>query len=181
MLRNRILCNATWIDYLRLSYDSSGFYKRPIKHRKHTKVNELNVRERKLTSPSDIAEDFNDFFSKIGPNLAEEIGTTDCNFRQYIKKSESEFAALKAVYVRNVCHLLCQLSGSKATGVDKISSKIIKIAAPIISSSLTYIFNQAIMLCTFPNEWKIARVTPLFESGKRNLPGNNHPFLFCLS
>jgi hypothetical protein len=27
-----------------------------------------------------------------------------------------------------------------ATGIDKISSKIIKIAAPVISGSLTYIF-----------------------------------------
>ena len=52
---------------------------------------------------------------------------------------------IPAVAVHNVCHLLCQLSGSKATGVDKISSKIIKIAAPIISSSLTYIFNEAIL------------------------------------
>ena len=82
---------------------------------------------------------------------------------------------IPAVAVHNVCHLLCQLSGWKATGVDKISSKIIKISAPIISSSLTYIFNQAITLCTFPNEWKIARVMSLFKSGKRNLPGNYRP------
>jgi hypothetical protein len=37
------------------------------------------------------------------------------------------------------------LSSNKATGVDKISCKIIKIAAPAISDSLTYIFNQAII------------------------------------
>jgi hypothetical protein len=30
----------------------------------------------KLTSPNDIAEGFNTFFSNIGPNLDEKIGST---------------------------------------------------------------------------------------------------------
>ena len=88
----------------------------------------------------------------------------------------SEFTAFRPVTITQICSLLSQLiSGSKATGLDKISSKIIKIAAPIISDSLTYTFNQAIILCTFPNEWKIARVIPLFKNGHRNLPGNYRP------
>ena len=40
---------------------------------------------------------------------------------------------------------------------------------------MTYIFNQAITLCTFPHEWKIARVIPFFKNGKRSLPGNYQP------
>jgi hypothetical protein len=61
-----------------------------------------------------------------------------------------------------ICYLLYGLSGNKATGIDKISCKIIKIAVPAISDSLTLIFNQAITLSSFPNEWKIARVIPLY-------------------
>jgi hypothetical protein len=45
----------------------------------------------------------------------------------------------------------------------------------LISDSLTYIFNQAIALCIFPHEWKIARVIPLFKNGKRDLLGNCRP------
>ena len=108
----------------------------------------------------------------LGPNLAQEIGTSNSNFQQYVKGSKSEFAAFEPATVNNICHLLCQLPNSKATGEDKISSKIIKITAPIISSSLTYIFNQSITPCIFPNDWKIARITPSFKNGKQNLPGN---------
>jgi hypothetical protein len=36
-----------------------------------------------LTSPNDIAEGFNTFFSNIGPNLAEKIGSTECHFKDY--------------------------------------------------------------------------------------------------
>ena len=31
------------------------------------------------------------------------------------------------------------------------------------------------MLCTFPDEWKIARLIPLFKNGQTNLPGNYKP------
>ena len=35
---------------------------------------------------------------------------------------------------------------------------MIRMATPAIADSLTYIFNQAITLASFPDEWKIARV-----------------------
>ena len=52
---------------------------------------------------------------------------------------------------------------------------MIRMAAPAIADSLTYIFNQAITLASFPDEWKIARVIPLFKSGHRNMLGNYSP------
>ena len=50
-----------------------------------------------------------------------------------------------------------------------------KIAALVIADSLTYIFNQAITLSSFPDEWKMARVIPFYKSGHRNIPGNYRP------
>ena len=126
------------------------------KQNQRTKVNELNLNGTKLSSP-------------------DEISTPECHFKDFLDKTNSEFPAFQSVTVSHVCLLLRELSGSKATGLVKISSKIIKIAAPVISDSLTYIFNQAISLCTFPHEWKIARVIPLFKNGKRNLAGNYRP------
>ena len=128
-----------------------------------------------MTNTKDIAEGFNDYFSNIGPDLACKIDTPNLNFQTYIEKAKSEFSAFQPVTVSNVYHLLHGLSSNKATGVDKISSKIIKIAAPAISDSLTYIFNQAITLSLFPHEWKTARVIPLYKNGQRNLPGNYRP------
>ena len=109
------------------------------KHNKQTVVNELDIEGEILTNPQDIAEGFNDYFLKIGQNLASKIGTSNCNFENYIKKTKSEFAALQPTTISNVCHLLSGLSSNKATGIDKISCKIIQIAAPVIADSLTYI------------------------------------------
>ena len=142
---------------------------------KPTVVNELNVGEQNLTSPEDIAEGFNEYFSNIGPDVASKIDYSNSNFETYVKIAQSEFAAFQPVTVSHVSHLLHGLSNNKATGIDKISSKIIKLAAPVISDSLTLIFNQAITLSSFPDEWKVARVMPLYKNGQRSIPGNYRP------
>ena len=142
------------------------------KQNKHSKVNELKLGENILNNPKDIAEGFNSYFSNIGPDLASQIHTSSCNFETYVKKAKSEFPAFQPTNINNVYQLLSGLSSNKATGLDKISCKIIKIAALVIADSLTYIFNQAITLSSFPDEWKMARVIPLYKSGHRNIPGN---------
>jgi hypothetical protein len=74
-----------------------------------------------------------------------------------------------------VLNLLNCLSRSKATGLDKISGKILKTAACSIASSLTYIFNHALISSHFPSEWKVARLLSLFKKGPRNLAENYRP------
>jgi hypothetical protein len=50
------------------------------------------------------------------------------NLETYVKNAESEFTAFQPVTVNHVDQLLTGLSSNKATCVDKISCKIIKIA-----------------------------------------------------
>ena len=143
---------------------------------KQTVINELKLGDNSLTNPKDIAEVFNDYFANIGQNLASnQTDNTNFNFETYVKKAESEFTAFQPVTISQVYQLLTGLSSNKATGIDKISSKIIKIAFPAIADSLTHIFNQAVTLSSFPDEWKTARVVPLYKNGQRNLAGNYKP------
>ena len=71
------------------------------KQNKQTVVNELDIEGKILTNLQDIAKGFNDYFSKIGPNLASKIGTSNCNFENYIKKTKSEFAAFQPTTTSN--------------------------------------------------------------------------------
>ena len=48
-------------------------------------------------------------------------------------------------------------------------------AAGIVSPSLTAIFAKSIETGIFPDEWKLARVTPIFKKGKRDDPNNYQP------
>ena len=98
---------------------------------KPTVVNELNLNDNNLTTPKDITEGFNDYFSNIGPKLASEIEIESSNikFEMYTINAKSEFTAFKPVVVSHVYRLLLGLSSNKATGIDKISCKIIELAA----------------------------------------------------
>ena len=98
-----------------------------------------------------------------------------------MKNAKSEFAAFQHVTVSHVSHLLRGLSSNKATGIDKISCKIIKLPTQVISDSLTLIFNQPITLSSFPDELKIARVLPLYKNGQGNIPGNYRPISVLLA
>ena len=48
-------------------------------------------------------------------------------------------------------------------------------AASIVSPSLTLIFAKPIETGIFPDEWKLARATPVFKKGKRDDPNNYRP------
>jgi hypothetical protein len=99
----------------------------------------------------------------------------------YEEHVQSKMLRFKLVPYSKVLNLLNSLSKSKATGLDKISGKILKAAASSIASSLTYIFNHALISSHFPSEWKVARLLPLFKKGPRNLAENYRPckFQFC--
>ena len=71
--------------------------------------------------------------------------------------------------------LLSRINERKAPGLDNIPNKLIKIAAEIISPSLTEIFARSISTGIFPSEWKTARVSPIFKKGKKNDPNNYRP------
>ena len=141
----------------------------------NTVVNELKFNDTKITSPEEIANAFNTYFTDIGPNLASSIDDTDITFDRFVKPATSKMTRFKLVSHTKVVKLLNGLSNSKATGLDKISGKILKTAAPTIALSLTHIFNYAIITSCFPYEWKAARLLPLHKKGPRDLPENYRP------
>ena len=121
------------------------------KKTKQTIVNELDMNKNILQYPQEIVGGFNEYFSNIGPNQASNIAMPNCNFETYVLKAKSEFAAFQPATITDVFQMLSGLSNNKmTTGIDKISCKIIKIAAPAIVDSLTYSFNQAITQSTLP-------------------------------
>lgn len=50
-----------------------------------------------------------------------------------------------------------------------------KSSADLIAPSLKYIYNLSLTSATFPSEWKIAKVVPLFKSGKKGQVRNYRP------
>lgn len=51
--------------------------------------------------------------------------------------------------------LLINLDVSKATGLDQIGSRLLKVSEDVISSSITLIINCRISHGVFPDQWKL--------------------------
>ena len=141
--------NADWDEYkasrnkvnIALRQAKADYYRNKIA----TQNNKLKVNDAMLTSPGEIAEAFNTYFFNVGPTLANSMADSSVSFEQFVKPTQSKMLRFKLVPYSKVLNLLNSLSKSKATGLDKISGKILKAAACSIASSLTYIFNHALI------------------------------------
>ena len=55
------------------------------------------------------------------------------------------------------------LKNNKATGPDGTSPKLLKLAGTTVVGPLTSLFMQSIRECRVYNNWKVARLTPVFS------------------
>ena len=96
-----------------------------------------------FTSSEDISEAFNNHFTSIGQTLAREIPTVSIDPLYYVKPSDRVFS-FERINVQEVVTLVKGIDGGKATGLDNIPCKLLKIAADVVAPSLTCIFNQSL-------------------------------------
>ena len=74
--------------------------------------------------------------------------------------------------VREVYKSLRYLKQSNTKGTDGLDGKILRLSAPFIAETLTYIYNLRINKNTFPQVFKEVKVIPLFKSGDKSDPSN---------
>ena len=142
--------------------------------------NECNVKKVNIdgnevnNSAPDISDAFNTYFTTIGSNLASKINGTNIDATTYIHPTNNVFC-FNEINMENVTHLLKTINVNKATGPDNIPGRLLKIAAEILSPSLTVIFNKSLSTGIYPNAWKMAKVLPIYKSGKRTDLSNYRP------
>ena len=132
-----------------------------------------------IEQPNEIAEAFNNHFATIGPKLADKIENKDSDDPlKYLSNIGGSIASCFEFYTihpntieREIKNLKC----SKSAGYDKISVKVVKDAAEILSEPLAIIFNASFNKGIFPDIWKIARVTSIFKSGSKSNVSNYRP------
>lgn len=143
---------------------------------KSSNIAEININGNIYNQCEHIAEHLNDYFINIGPTLAAESACSS-DYDELLHNLTDVNSQFKfhTITESNILKHLKNLKVSKATGVDQIPAKILKLSCNIIAPSLTYIFNQSITTGVFVDDWKRARVVPIYKSEDRRKCENYRP------
>ena len=141
-------------------------------------IKEVKLNNSPVIDSQEICEAFNNYFADIGPMLAEKIpiNGNSSSYLDYLTYQNSEVRFhLSETNPFVVFSLLSKLCKSKATGLDKISAKLLQLCPDLIAESLCIIFNSSINTGIFPDEWKCSKVIPLSKQGERSDLTNYRP------
>ncbi len=131
-----------------------------------------------LTEEHDIINALNCHFINISDSLNNSnFCITDFNdLKLYLdEKLNHEAFSIKLITPFEVKKIIDSLNIKKATGPDGIGPRILKISCDYVSSAITKIINDCIVLGDFPNKLKEAAVLPLHKKGQREDPNNYRP------
>ena len=118
---------------------------------------------------SKISNDFKAFFTSIGSKLASKIPNASTTFESYINKTDS-IMETKQLSINELKDAFFTLKIDKSPGYDDISFNVLKKYFSSLCEPLKYLFNLSIKKGSFPDDLKIAKVTPIYKvDNKSNL------------
>lgn len=130
---------------------------------------------RTLRTPLEISDRFNEYFSTIASNISPpELVNNNINRFGTLDRHPNSFF-LEPVTVDEVECAILSLSEGKAPGLDGVSVGAMKRGVQAIVPVLTNLINKCFSTGVFPDALKLARVTPVFKAGDRELVSNYRP------
>ena len=144
------------------------------KKSKTTTVTEIKQNNEALTNKLQISKAFCKHFSEVGSKLANEIPESVTAPESYVSRSDSQFI-MENVSETEVFKLISTIKISKSAGHDRIPGRLLRDAAEEITPSLTNLFNVSINSGIFPEDFKLAIISPIYKSGDKTLCDNYRP------
>ena len=131
---------------------------------KRKELDKITVDSKTITDKGDMCKRFNEFFTNIGPKLAEKIDTENKkSFDSYLKERVLSSFTFSLVDHNTTLKCISSLASKKSSGHDGISLKLLKFLSPALIKPLTLIINQLLVTGIFPTKLKTAKILPTFK------------------
>jgi hypothetical protein len=137
------------------------------KRSKTTQIKQLNINDRVITDDDKIADSFNEYFSTIGCTLSDKIIGNDTDPMSFVTPIHGNSFDFTSITIQETIDVLNQIKSKKSPGLDGIGTRLLKDATNIIAEPLVNIFNVSFQRAIFPDDWKLAKVTPVFKEGNK--------------
>lgn len=120
-----------------------------------------------LNDKQNIANAFNDYFTSIGPDLASKVPESNTSFDKFMNSRLKNSFVLFPVTAGEIECEIQNLNASKSTGPFSIPCKLlIKSFKHVLSGPLAFLFNYSFSTGIVPNQFKMARVIPIYKKGE---------------
>ena len=117
-----------------------------------------------MTDKQLIADEFNHFFTNVGPSLAQKFNSSD-NFLKYLPPShENHHFKFAHVSQTSINKIIDKLKPKSSHGLDGISHVCLKAIKDEIIGPLSHLINLSLQTSYIPSSFKCAKVIPLFKS-----------------
>ena len=135
------------------------------------------VRNHEVTNKQHLANEFNEFFTGIGPKLSEQIEPpANLDYKAFLTKVITTEFNFTEINENDIITEIALLADKSSCGHDELSSILLKKIANAIKPILTVIINQSLCTGIFPTKLKIAKVLPLYKNkGDCHLFDNYRP------
>lgn len=137
-------------------------------------IGTLRDDDKLVTNPTEKAELLNHHFHSVFTPISGDPPRT----HDYPEPTMQDFD----IRTEGVLVQLKKLNPHKATGPDDIGPRVLKELADVLAAPLANLFQKSLDKSEVPDDWRKARVTPLFKKGDRYLAGNYRPIsLTCVT
>ena len=134
---------------------------------KTSEIKELDINGQLITDDDKIAEAFNQYFSTIGSTLSDKITDNCTDPMNFVTPLDGSIFNFTSITLQETIGALNEIKTKKSPGLDGISIRLLKDASNIVAGPLVNIFNVSLQRAIFPNDWKLAKVTPIFKEGNK--------------
>ena len=146
-------------------------------------ISHITVDGVKITKPQNIADNFGQFYSTLGSNLASNIDNDHLDIDRYLSKIPRNLHSmlLMPTSQQEVCSVIESLPSKSSSGHNEVSNILLKLLKPSLTYPLTLIFNQSLYTGVFPQSMKTAEVIPLYKNKAADQLENYRPISLLLT
>ena len=125
----------------------------------------VEVDNEKIYGATNIANSFNQFFSKLGENLTPKIPTTTYSFREFLPPPMANSIFIEPLTPVSVFNLIKSIKPKHSCDNDGLSMFLISSIAEGICAPLSSIYNLSLQTGVFPDKLTISKTIVIHKGG----------------
>ena len=137
-------------------------------------IDSIKIDDILFSDDLEIANNFNNFFSKIGPKTAEKVHHTNKNFRDFLPTPPLNSLFMQPIDENAIVSTVNGMEKKSSKDINDISIMFLSEHIREVAGPLAHIFNLSLQKGIFPSRMKTSKTVPIFKNIDSRLDPNNY-------